>query len=106
TAPQNPRHLPNLPRGHPRRKGQRTHPELTTGEPCDGKPSSTVREGADGKGPTPRAPRRRPTSLGERSGETDREQSRYRAPGRLSEANVSTISRSRTTRSIRVPRFR
>ena len=28
-----------------------------------GKLASTVREGADGKGPEPRAPRRRPTSL-------------------------------------------
>ncbi|MFE4954713.1 hypothetical protein ACFRCW_11500 [Streptomyces sp. NPDC056653] len=35
--------------------------------------------------PQPEAPRRRPTSLGGRSGETDREQSRHRAPGLLSE---------------------
>jgi len=33
-----------------------------------GKLASTVREGADGKGPEPRAPRRRPTSLYESRG--------------------------------------
>ena len=41
-----------------------------------------VREGAVGKGPEPRAPRRRPTSLGGRAGETHREQSRQGAPAR------------------------
>ncbi|MGW7674679.1 transposase, partial [Streptomyces sp. NPDC054775] len=50
-----------------------------------GKRARPVREGAVGKGPQPEAPRRRPTSLGERSGETDREQSRHRAPGLLSD---------------------
>src|SRR5215468_8086684 len=55
---------------------------------CYGKRARLVRRGAVGKGPGQLAPRRRPTLLhggfGERSGETDREQSRYRAPGRLS----------------------
>ena len=37
---------------------------LTTGERYALKGARTVREGADGKGPEPRAPRRRPTSLG------------------------------------------
>jgi len=36
---------------------------LTTGERYALKGARTVREGADGKGPEPRAPRRRPTSL-------------------------------------------
>ena len=35
---------------------------MITGEPCAVKAACTVREGADGKGPDPRAPRRRPTS--------------------------------------------
>ena len=35
------------------------------------------------KGLHQQVPRQRPTSLGERPGETDREQSRHRAPGRL-----------------------
>jgi transposase, IS6 family len=34
--------------------------------------ASTVREGAEGKGPEPRAPRRRPTSLGKGEQETER----------------------------------
>jgi hypothetical protein len=34
TAPQDPGHLPHLPRGHPRRSDTHIHPELTTGEPC------------------------------------------------------------------------
>ena len=38
-------------------------PEWTTGEPCVGKLTSTVRGGADGKGPASWAPRRRPTPL-------------------------------------------
>ncbi len=50
-APQNHRHLPPMPRGHPRGPPQRTHPELTTGEPCVAKVTSTVREETDGKGP-------------------------------------------------------
>ena len=37
---------------------------MTTGERYASKGARTVREGADGKGPEPRAPRRRPTSLG------------------------------------------
>jgi hypothetical protein len=48
-----------------------------------GKPTSTVREEADGKGPEPRAPRRRPTSPGERPGETEPGKPGHRAPGRL-----------------------
>ncbi len=36
---------------------------MTTGERYAPKGARTVREGADGKGPEPRAPRRRPTSL-------------------------------------------
>ena len=43
----------------------------------------SVREEADGKGPKPRAPRRRPTSLGERPGETEPAKPGHRAPGRL-----------------------
>ena len=42
----------------------RDHPKMITGEPVTGKLVRRVREGADGKGPEPRAPRRRPTSLG------------------------------------------
>ncbi len=41
---------------------------MTTGERYAPKGARTVREGADGKGPEPRAPRRRPTSLCERPG--------------------------------------
>ena len=40
-----------------------TSPEWTTGEPCVGKLTSTVRGGADGKGPASWTPRRRPTLL-------------------------------------------
>jgi hypothetical protein len=39
---------------------------MTTGERYASKDARTVREGADGKGPQPEAPRRRPTSLCER----------------------------------------
>jgi hypothetical protein len=39
------------------------HPKMITGEPVTGKLVRRVREGADGKGPVQRAPRRRPTSL-------------------------------------------
>lgn len=38
--------------------------DVVTGEPYDEKLSRAVREEADGTGPTPRAPHRRPTSLG------------------------------------------
>ena len=38
--------------------------KMITGEPDAGKLACPVRERADGKGPEPRAPRRRPTSLG------------------------------------------
>jgi hypothetical protein len=38
-----------------------------------------TRERADGKGPEPRAPRRRPISLGRRAEETDQSKDRYRA---------------------------
>ena len=48
----------------------RDHPKLITGEPVTGKLVRRVREGADGKGPAPRAPRRRPTSLGKGEQET------------------------------------
>jgi hypothetical protein len=40
------------------------HPKMITGEPVTGKLVRRVRERADGKGPEPRAPRRRPISLG------------------------------------------
>ena len=60
---QDPRGLRNVPPGHPRRTGHSHHPEMTTGERYAPKGARTVREGADGKGPEPRAPRRRPTSL-------------------------------------------
>src|SRR5699024_4909882 len=44
---------------------------LVTGTSLAAYPTaSPVREDAIGKGPEPRAPRRRPTSLGERPGET------------------------------------
>ena len=49
----------------------RDHPKVITGEPVMGKPIRRVREGADGKGPEPRAPRRRPISLDGRELETD-----------------------------------
>jgi hypothetical protein len=39
---------------------------MNTGEPVTGKLVRRVRERADGKGPEPRAPRRRPISLGGR----------------------------------------
>jgi hypothetical protein len=39
---------------------------MNTGEPDAGKLACPVREKADGKGPEPRAPRRRPISLGGR----------------------------------------
>src|SRR2546430_272487 len=82
TAPQDHRHLPPLPRGHPRGPPQRTHPELTTGEPCvretdqhgsgRGRRKRTrttgtspaahfTRRGVAGKGPETWVPRRRPT---------------------------------------------
>ena len=60
------RDLPPLPRGHPRRTGHRHTTETTTGERDAGKLARPVREGADGKGPKPRAPRQRPTSPGGR----------------------------------------
>ena len=41
---------------------------MNTGEPDAGKLACPVREKADGKGPEPRAPRRRPISLCERRG--------------------------------------
>ena len=44
---------------------------MITGERGAGKLARPVREEDDGKGPTPQAPRRRPTSLGERPGETN-----------------------------------
>jgi hypothetical protein len=44
--------------------------KVITGEPVMGKPIRRVREGADGKGPALRAPRRRPTSLDGRELET------------------------------------
>ncbi|WP_424706328.1 IS5 family transposase [Kitasatospora acidiphila] len=52
-----------MPREHPRGTSDLIHPEKITGERCAGKLARTVREGAVGKGPAPRAPRRRPTSL-------------------------------------------
>src|SRR5690606_31415405 len=60
---QDPRGLPHLPPAHPRRTSHSHHPEKTTGERYALKGARTVREGADGKGPEPREPRRRPTSL-------------------------------------------
>jgi Reverse transcriptase (RNA-dependent DNA polymerase)/Type II intron maturase len=60
---QDPGDLPPLPRRHPRRTGHHTHPTVTTGEPGAGKLARRVREEPDGKGPAPRAPRQRPTSL-------------------------------------------
>ncbi|WP_348656866.1 hypothetical protein [Streptomyces lunaelactis] len=47
----------------PRGTGYSYHPEIITGERYAGKLARTVGEGAVGKGPEPRAPRRRPTSL-------------------------------------------
>jgi len=72
TAPQDPGHLPDLPRRHPRRSDTHIHPELTLESRVSGKPTSTVREEADRKGPTPRATRWRPlhsaSDLGKRTG--------------------------------------
>lgn len=65
---QDPGRLSALPRGHPRGTSDLIHPEKITGERCAGKLARTVREGAVGKGPGPRAPRRRPTSLRRRRG--------------------------------------
>jgi len=56
--------------------------KVITGEPVMGKLIRRVREGADGKGPVFRAPRRRPTSLGRRPKETDWLKNRHRALGR------------------------
>src|SRR6266568_5340248 len=50
-AAQDPRHLPPLPRGHPRRSGYQAIPDMTTGEQGAGKLASPVREETDGKGP-------------------------------------------------------
>jgi IS30 family transposase len=59
---------------------------VTLESPLLGKLARRVREGAVGKGPEPRAPRRRPTSphvrCGGRAGETDQEQPWHRAPVR------------------------
>jgi transposase len=60
---------------------------MITGERRDGKLSRGVREEDDETGPEPRAPRRRPTSLGGRAGETDRRRRRHRAPARPYLAN-------------------
>lgn len=49
--------------GNPRGTGNSYYSEMITGERYAGKLARTVREGAVGKGPEPRAPRRRPTSL-------------------------------------------
>ncbi len=46
---------------------------MITGEQGAGKLASPVREEADGKGPKPRAPRRRPTSLDGEGLETEQE---------------------------------
>src|SRR6266545_769195 len=73
TATQDPRDLPCLPPGHPCPPGYRAHPEMITGEQGAGKLASPVREEADGKGPKPRAPRRRPTSLDGEGLETEQE---------------------------------
>lgn len=62
TQAQNARGLRELPSAHPRGTGDSLHSESITGERCTGKPVRTVREGAVGKGPEPRAPCRRPTS--------------------------------------------
>src|SRR6266571_7903341 len=50
-AAQDPRHLPPLPPGHPRRSGYQAIPEMTTGEQGAGKLASPVREETDGKDP-------------------------------------------------------
>jgi hypothetical protein len=56
---------------------------VITGERGAGKLARPVREQADGKGTHPGAPRRRPSSLGERPGETEPAEPGHRAPGRL-----------------------
>jgi transposase len=55
---------------------------MITGERGAGKLARPVREEDDGKGPTPQAPRRRPTSLGGRAVETHRGQPRQGATAR------------------------
>src|SRR5215217_3372582 len=81
-APQDPSDLPPLPRGHPCWTGHQTNPTVITGERGAGKLARPVREQADGKGPQPEAPRRRPSSRGRRLGETHRWKHRQGAPGR------------------------
>jgi hypothetical protein len=82
TTTEDPGHLPPLPRGHPRGTAHRLPTALITGEQGARKPARPVREEADGKGPEPRAPRRRPTSLGGRAQETDPGQPGHRARAR------------------------
>ena len=61
---QDPRHLPPLPRRHPRRSAHHDQPTLITGERGAGrKLPRPVREQTDGTGPQPRTPRQRSTSL-------------------------------------------
>ena len=91
-----PRGLRNVPPGHPRRTGHSHHPEMTTGERYASKGARTVREGADGKGPEPRAPRRRPTSLGGRARETDPGQPGHRARVRPNRSTAPWSSRARS----------
>jgi hypothetical protein len=62
---QDPRGLRKIPSGHPCRTGYNHHPEMNTEERYASKGPVPFGK-ADGKGPEPRAPRQRPTSLGER----------------------------------------
>ena len=70
---QDPRDLSPLPQRHPRRSAHHDQPRMITGERGARKPARPVREETDGKGPEPRRPRRRSTSLDGRGLETERE---------------------------------
>jgi ribosomal protein S18 acetylase RimI-like enzyme len=65
---------------------------MITGEQGAGKLASPVREEADGKGPKPRAPRRRPTSLDREGLETEQEPPRQPLTQPTSSSTVRPMS--------------
>jgi hypothetical protein len=85
------------------------HPKMITGEPVTGKLVRRVRERADGKGPEPRVPRRRPISLG--GGPSEKDQHHWHlvgglpyrtpgaagGPGKRTDRKTSTAPRSDPT---------